>query len=57
MKDDDLQQNVRVGLTFAFPIDRHNSIKVYGSTGAFARTGSNLHSGGVAWQFRWGGGL
>jgi hypothetical protein len=57
VKDDDLQQNVRVGLTLAFPIDRHNSIRVYGSTGAFARTGSNLHSGGVAWQFRWGGGL
>ena len=29
--------NLRVGLTVAIPINRHNSLKLYGSTGAMAR--------------------
>jgi hypothetical protein len=50
-------QNVRVGATLAIPVDRHNSIKLYGSYGAFARIGGNFTTVGAAWQFRWGGGL
>ena len=57
VKGEDLQENVRVGLTVAFPVTRHNSIKLYGSTGAYARTGSNFNMGGIVWQFRWGGGF
>ena len=49
--------DVRVGGTLAIPIDRHNSIKLTASTGAYARTGGNFTTAGIAWQFRWGGGL
>jgi hypothetical protein len=51
------QENVRVGVTVAIPIDRHNSVKLYGSTGAVARTGGDFDTVGIAWQYRWGGGL
>jgi hypothetical protein len=57
VRGDDLQENVRVGVTLALPVDRHNSIKLYGSTGAFTRTGSDFNLVGIAWQYRWGAGL
>lgn len=57
VKGDNLQENTRLGLTVALPVNRYNSIKLYASTGVFARTGSNFHTGGIVWQFRWGGGL
>ena len=51
------QQGVRVGGTLAIPIDRHNSLKISASTGAYARVGGNFTTAAIAWQFRWGGGL
>ena len=53
----DLQQNWRVGGTLAFPVNRQNSIKFNASKGVSARTGNNYDLMGVAWQYRWGGGL
>jgi hypothetical protein len=53
----DLQQNWRVGGTLAFPVNRENSVKFYASKGVSARTGDNYDLIGVAWQYRWGGGL
>ena len=53
----DLQQNWRVGATLALPVDIHNSVKLYASSGVSARTGNNFDLFGVAWQYRWGGGL
>ena len=53
----DLQQNWRLGATLAFPVDLRNSIKLYGSHGVSARTGNNYDLLGLAWQYRWGGGL
>ena len=53
----DLQQNWRVGATLALSIDRLNSIKLYASSGVSARTGNNFDGVGMAWQFRFGGGL
>ena len=50
-------ENVRVGGTVAIPVNRYNSIKLYGSTGAVARTGGSFNAFGIAWQYRWGGGL
>lgn len=55
--DNNLQQNWRVGATFAFPIDVRNSIKVNASSGVSARTGNNFDLVGIAWQYRWGGGI
>jgi hypothetical protein len=54
---DNLQQNWRVGGTLAFPISRHNSIKLNGSTTVYSRTGSNYDIVGIAWQYRWGEGF
>ena len=53
----DLQQNSRFGATLALPIDRHNSVKLYASSGVHARTNNNFDLLGIAWQHRWGGGL
>lgn len=54
---DNLQQNWRLGATLAVPVDRRNSIKLYASTGVHTRTKSNFDLFGLAWQYRWGGGL
>jgi hypothetical protein len=32
-------------------------VKLYGSTGAISRVGGDFDTVGVAWQYRWGGGL
>ena len=53
----DLQQNWRLGATYAMPLDRLNSIKLYASRGVSARTDNSYDLLGVAWQYRWGGGL
>jgi hypothetical protein len=53
----DLQQNWRLGATLALPVDRANSIKFYASSGVAARTGNSFDLVGVAWQYRWGGGM
>jgi hypothetical protein len=55
--DNDLQRNSRWGGTFAYALARHNSIKLYTSSGVAARTGTNFRVIGIAWQYRWGAGL
>jgi len=57
MERGDLQSNTRVGFTVAIPVNRHNSVKVYASSGISARTGGDFDAVGLAWQYRWGGGL
>lgn len=52
-----LQQNSRLGATVALPVNRHNSVKLYASTGVSTRTGSSFDTVGIAWQYRWGGGF
>jgi len=49
--------NVRLGLTAALSLSRHQSIKLYGSTGVYHRTDSDFWAVGILWQYRWGGGL
>jgi len=56
-KSDNLQQNWRVGGTLGFPLSRQHSIKLYGNTGVYSRTGSNFDLVGIAWQYRWGKGF
>ena len=46
VEKDDLQSNTRVGLTVALPVNRHNSVKLFASTGSLARTcssGTHVH--------------
>jgi hypothetical protein len=49
--------NVRLGLTAALSMSRHQSIKLYGSTSIYSRTDSDFWAVGILWQYRWGGGL
>jgi hypothetical protein len=53
----ELQRNWRIGVTAAMPVTRRASIKLNASQGVSARTGNNYDLFGVAWQYRWGGGL
>jgi len=53
----DLQQNWRLGATYAIPVDRKNSVKLHASTGLSDRTGNSFDLVGIAWQHRWGAGL
>jgi hypothetical protein len=55
--NDDLQRNSRWGGTFGYGLGRHNSIKLYFSSGATARSGTEFKIYGIAWQYRWGAGL
>jgi outer membrane putative beta-barrel porin/alpha-amylase len=52
-----LQSNTRLGGTLAIPVNRWNSIKLFGATGVSARAGGRFDTVGAAWQVRWGGGL
>ena len=51
------QTNARVGATLAFAVHRHHSLKLYGSTDVYSRTGTSFDIVGIAWQYRWGKGL
>ena len=57
VRGNDLQQNARIGATLAWPIDRRNSIKLHANAGVYTRTGTDFDTIGLAWQYRWGGGL
>ncbi len=50
-------ENARLGLTVSLPVNRYNSIKIYGNTGVYTRTGTDFQAVGIAWQVRWGGEL
>jgi len=56
VQGDNMQNNSRVGLTLALPVDRHQSVKLNASTGTSTRTGSDFDAIGIAWQYRWGAG-
>jgi hypothetical protein len=55
--DNDLQRNSRWGGTVAYSLARHNSIKLYFSSGLAAHEGTDFRIVGIAWQYRWGAGL
>lgn len=55
--NNDRQENSRWGATLAQTLNKHNSVKVYFSSGVSARTGTNFNAVGIAWQYRWGAGL
>jgi hypothetical protein len=41
-ESDDRQDNLRIGGTLALPVNRYNSVKLYGATGASTRSGGRL---------------
>jgi len=57
VKQNDELGNSRLGATFAWPLDRYHSIKLHASEGISVRSGEDFRTVGLAWQYRWGGGL
>jgi hypothetical protein len=57
IEGDTLQENTRVGGTLSLPVNRHNSVKLFVTSGVSTRTGSDFDTLGLSWQYRWGGGL
>ena len=45
--------NTRLGLTFAYPINKQHSIKIFGNSGINTRYGSDFDALSVAWQYNW----
>jgi hypothetical protein len=54
---DDRQGNVRVGGTITIPLTRRNSLRLHGSSGVTARTGTDFDTVAVSWTYRWGKGF
>jgi hypothetical protein len=54
VKGDNLQENTRLGFTFALPLNIHHSLKLNLSTGVSTRTGSDFDAVTLVWQYRWG---
>jgi hypothetical protein len=48
----DLEENYRVGAALSMPLGRRESIKLYGSDGVFARTGSNFWLLGIGFRYQ-----
>lgn len=57
IKNDDRQNNSRMGATLALPINRNNSIKLYASSSLHTSIGNDVDLIGFVWQHRWGNGL
>jgi len=53
VEGNDLQENSRLGVTVAIPVNLRNSVKIYFSTGTSTRTGSDFDAIGLVWQYRW----
>jgi hypothetical protein len=50
VRSETFQENVRVGVTLSFPVTRRSSVKINGSTGAYARFGGSFTTAAIAWQ-------
>lgn len=46
-------KNSRMGMTFTMPINKQNSIKIFGSTGINTQYGSDFDGIAIAWQYSW----
>ena len=56
VRQDDRQDNSRIGVTVGWPLDRRNTLRLYASRGVTTRIGNDFDIFGVVWQYRWGGG-
>jgi len=54
---DTTQINKRFGFTLAYPVSLRNSLKVSYVNSLSARIGAEIDLIGIAWQYRWGGGI
>lgn len=54
IKGDDRQDNSRIGITFAMPLNPRHSLKFYASRGLISNIGNDSDTFGAVWQYRWG---
>jgi len=52
IKADDKLNNSRYGATFALPLNKQNSLKLFAHSGISTRVGTNFDMFGLAWQYR-----
>jgi hypothetical protein len=52
----DYQKNSRVGATVSIPLNKHQSLKIAYSAGAYITIGGDYQNVSVAWQYSWLGG-
>ena len=55
VKDPEFEQNGRLGATLVFPVNRHNALRIFGTSGLYARTGGDFDTIGMTWIYWWGG--
>ena len=53
VKGDDRQNNSRIGVTFATPLNSRQSLKFYASRGVVNNIGNDFDTLGIVWQYRW----
>jgi hypothetical protein len=51
------QENWRFSGTMSYPVNKHNSIRLSASSGAYSRSNNSYDLYGISWQYRFGGGL
>lgn len=54
VRQDDRQENSRLGITLAWPLTAQHSLKLYANRGVVTRIGNEFDTVGLVWQFRWG---
>lgn len=57
VRGEEVDKNSRMGATFALPVNRNNSVKLFASTSIHTSRGSDFDLFGIIWQYRWGQGL
>ena len=57
VENDDEQDNSRAGATWAVSLHKNHSVKFYASQALHTRVCTDYDLIGMAWQYRWGGGL
>ena len=53
VRNDDLQENSRFGLTLAVPVGRRHSVKAAWASGVTTRVGGDFDAVSLAWQYLW----
>ena len=53
VKGDDRQENSRIGLTLAWPLNAQHSLKFFAHQGVVTKIGNDSDTYGVLWQYRW----
>ena len=57
VRSGDSYSNSVLGATLALPVNRHNSIKLVGTSSLHTSAGNDYNRVGILWQYRWGEGF